>query len=290
MPNLILRSKILIFLALLLPLDLPAQPALTETSLRQDVEFLSGEFCQGRGTGTRGAAESAFFLLRRFREAGLEPRLQTFDAEGSIARNVIAEYRGDYSSDRYILVCAYYDGLGVLSGRMYPGADANASGVAALLAAASRIAAARPRANYLFAALDGHMSGLSGAQALYGYRRVRLAVNLDTVGSSLAPVSSYWPDYLIALGGTPYEVGLEKANKATDLRLYYDYYGSRDFTDFFYRKVSDQKVFVSHGIPAVMFTSGITDHTNKESDTASTLDYRLLCLRARLISDWLLSL
>ena len=117
-----------------------------------------------------------------------------------------------------------------------------------------------------------------------------MVVSLDILGSTMSPPDKFWKNYLIVLGGNGWQRSLEKANMETALHLYYDYYGSRSFTDLFYRKVSDQKVFVSHGIPAVMFTSGITDHTNKESDTASTLDYRLLCLRARLISDWLLSL
>lgn len=286
MPKRAFKIRFLLF-ALLLPVAVRAAEPFTGQTLRRDVEFLASEACQGRGSGSAGLTEAGFYILRSLRDAGLDPFVQSFEAEGHLARNLIAALRGNPDSDRYVLVCAYYDGLGILGGKRYPGADANASGVAAMLAIAAALAADPPRENYLFVALDAHSAGLAGADQLYGKWRFSLVVNLDTLGSGLAPVSSYWPDYLIALGASSYHIELQRANRETDLRLYYDYYGSRDFTDFFYRRISDQRIFVSHGIPAVMFTSGITDHTNKESDLPETLDYPLFCRRVQLISRWL---
>ena len=40
--------------------------------------------------------------------------------------------------------------------------------------------------------------------------------------------------------------------------------------------ISDQKPFLDHGIPSVMFTSGITLRNNKANDTADSLDYGIL--------------
>jgi len=65
------------------------------------------------------------------------------------------------------------------------------------------------------------------------------------------------------------------------LDLSFNYYGSRDFTKLFFRKVSDQKVFLMNRIPAVMFTSGITMLNNKTGDTLASLD--LPVLRKRVI-------
>ena len=112
-------------------------------------------------------------------------------------------------------------------------------------------------------------------------------VNLDLLGSSLAPVSAARPDYLIALGGGPYRMALESAARGPRLDLTYDYYGSETFTEIFYRRVSDQRCFLEAGIPAVMFTSGITQHTNQVTDTPATLDYDLLRRRIDLIATWL---
>ena len=286
MPKQAFKTRILLFV-LLLPFVAGAAEPFSAQSLRRDVEFLASEACGGRGSGSAGLGEAGFYILRSLRDAGLDPYVQGFDADGQRAHNIIASLQGNPGSDRWILVCAYYDGLGELGGRIYPGADANASGVAALLATASALAGDPPAANYLFVALDGHSAGFAGARQLVGKWKFSLVVNLDTLGSGLAPVSRYWPEYLIALGASSYHIALQQANRDLDIRLYYDYYGSKDFTDFFYRRISDQGVFVERGIPAVMFTSGITDHTNKETDRPETLDYALFYKRVTLITRWL---
>ena len=64
------------------------------------------------------------------------------------------------------MITAHYDHLGMRDGVLYPGADDNASGVAALLAAARYFAANPPRHPMMFAALDGEEDGLRGARAL----------------------------------------------------------------------------------------------------------------------------
>jgi hypothetical protein len=107
------------------------------------------------------------------------------------------------------------------------------------------------------------------------------------LGSSLAPVSKARPDYLIALGGGSWRFSLESAARGPRIDLTYDYYGSEAFTDIFYRRVSDQRCFLEAGIPAVMFTSGITQHTNQVTDLPATLDYDLFSRRIDLIATWL---
>ena len=54
--------------------------------------------------------------------------------------------------------------------------------------------------------------------------------------------------------------------------------------------MSDQRVFVDNGIPAVFFTSGITMNTNKTRDTAENLNFEVLHKRIRLIYHWLESM
>jgi hypothetical protein len=290
-------KRLLYFLLFLLPAALPgrsgvlsAQQADRETELRAEVEFLCDSLCAGRAFGTAGAQASTLYLLRQLRDAGLRTTVQSFSAGGRIGHNVVAVTPGWYR--RYIVVGAYFDAIGTLEGRIYPGADANASGVAALLALARELpACCHGEVGLVFVAFDGHAADLSGARAfLERYRPVYppvLMVNLDLLGSSLAPIRSGHPDYLIALGGSPYRFALESANRGPRLDLAYDYYGSESFTDVFYRRVSDQRWFLEAGIPAVMFTSGITRHTNKVTDTPATLDYGLLDRRIGLIAAWL---
>ena len=202
---------------------------------------------------------------------------------------------------------AALDGRGTLSGRLYPGADSDASGVAAMLDIAGRLAASpiRPR-SVLFVALDGHCRNSSGAAALLKAissglvpdpvtetplktSRIDLVANLDIIGSTLSPVLKYYKEYLIVLGGSRWERRFESLNAPYQLHLTYDYYGSRDFTNLFYRKTGDHKPFLDAGIHCLVFTSGITMRTNKPTDDAPSLNYTALEKRTGLISEFLLS-
>ena len=282
---------LLIFLLALPAVRISAAGPDRQAVLRAEVGFLCDSLSAGRAFGTPGAQLGTFYLLRQLRDAGLRTTVQSFSAGGRVGHNVVAVTPGWFR--RYIVVGAYADGLGTLGDRVYPGADANASGIAALLALARELPAdCRGEVGIVFVAFDGHKANLAGAEAfLQAFREQYppiLMVNLDQLGSSLAPVRRGRPDYLIALGGEPYRAALEAAN-TTALDLSYDYYGNSSITELFYRRISDQRWFLEAGIPAVMFTSGITEHTNKISDTPATLDYPLLDRRISLIAAWLRS-
>lgn len=196
---------------------------------------------------------------------------------------------------QYIVVSAYFDGLGMLGGELYPGADANASGVAALLSLAREIPQyCKGDVGVIFVAFDAHNASMKGAQEFVArYKQeydIKLAVNLDILGSSLAPLRKGRSDYVIVLGGSDYRLSLQNANRMLGMDMAFDYYGSKNFTELFYKKISDQRWFLNAGIPAVMFTSGITLNTNKSTDTVENLDLGLLSKRISLISRWLQSM
>ncbi len=264
-----------------------------EPQLRDELEYLSGPAAAGRGFGSAGSQGVAFYLLRQMRNAGLRTTVQTFESGGRSGRNVIGVTPGWFR--KYIVIGAYFDGLGTLDGEIYPGADSNASGVAALLCLARSLPElCTGDTGLIFVAFDGHNSSLSGSRAFLAKYRFEYPlcqmVNLDILGSSLVPVRKDRPDYLIALGASSHRFTLDRANRETGLDISYDYYGSQAFTDLFYRKISDQKWFLEAGIPSVMFTSGITLNTNKTGDTVSRLDLPLLSRRVSLIGRWIASM
>ncbi len=82
------------------------------------------------------------------------------------AANVIGIQAGSRRDASTIVVSAHYDHVGVRDGVMYPGADDNASGVAALLAIA-RVPPrhTRPTHRVVLAAFDAEELGLEGAAA-----------------------------------------------------------------------------------------------------------------------------
>ena len=139
--------KIIACLGLLGAVCLPLR-----ASLKEDVEHLSDPLLEGRRPGTRGSVEASVYIMRRFQQIGLQPKLQFFLAPAGIGRNVYSVCRQNPKSDKYVLICAHYDGLGVIGDNLYPCADSNASGVAVMLYLSESLS--DNGCNYIFAALD----------------------------------------------------------------------------------------------------------------------------------------
>lgn len=297
-----------------------AERVVGEESLHRDVEFLSDSLCEGRRTGTRGATMAAMYLAMNFENAGLLKMdgsyFQGFPiSTGSAGHNVVGFFPADetFAKKKYIIIGAHYDNLGILQGTLYPGADSNASGVASLLSIARMLdhmksIGKKYHKNVIFVAFDGKFSNMRGAQDMYdrlasGRLRnpvsgemiskdeIDMMVNIDQVGSTLAPLSPGRNDYLIMLTGdnSSRKGSLSAVNSIYGLALDlgFSYYGSKDFTKLFYKSVSEQKYFISGGIESVMFTSGITLNNNKPYDNAGSIDYRVLRKRTLLIYYWL---
>ncbi len=274
--------KFLVALGYLMMLAAPLR-----AGIKDDVLCLADSLMEGRGHASRGAVEAASYICRRMKQIGYDPSIQSFATDKGVGRNIVAVWRGNLRSDKYTLVCAHYDGLGLIGGNIYPGADSNASGVSVLLYLAEKLRDSGK--NFIFVALDAYSQGLAGAEAFAAVPwKLSMVVNLDTIGSILAPPNKYRPDYLIALGGKKFEKSMEAANAETRLRIYYDYYGSKSFTEYFYTKISDQAPFLKKKIPSVMFTSGITMNTNKTTDCAASVDFTMLERRAEFIKNWFL--
>ena len=275
--------------------------ALAQDGLVKDVGFLSSPLCGGRASGTVGASEAARYILRRLEKDGYSPSVQCFtlpadkDGNKGIGRNVIAEIRRPGTS-RWVVLTAFYDGMGEMDGKLFPGADSNASGVAGLLAIADSLGADSTPSilkgcNVLLAFLDGNNREMSGAQTFWkkylSGRNIRMVVDLDIIGSSLAPVKPYHKEFLMVIGADQHRKTLDALASGQGLMLYYQYYMSRDFTEMFYRRMGSRKVFLEHDLPVVWFTSGITMNTNRTTDTAETLDYDQFRRRIALIVAWL---
>ena len=168
------------------------------------MEILAADSMEGRRTGTAGTARAARFIEGRFAAVGLEaagdsgfyqlvpmsltagrsgrmrPRLleswaawDTLPPDGRIKEaNIVGVLPGSdpVLRDEYILVTAHYDHVGV--GRpvngdsIYNGADDDASGTAALIWIAEKLAAAdtSPARSIVFAAVTGEEMGLLGTR------------------------------------------------------------------------------------------------------------------------------
>ena len=297
-----------------------AKAMITYEKLEREVSFLTDSICMGRATGTQGSTEAAMWIRRKYEEAGLirmtESWTQGFSVRNGLhGHNVIGMLPGSRSipCDRYVIIGAHYDHLGKLDGKMYPGADSNASGVTAMTSLAEMFGAMRKMgkiytSNIIFVAFDAKEHSMAGSEAFwklidYGLLKdpvtgrkvtkdkIEFMVNIDQIGSTLSPLGSR-KDFIIMLGNDSLKA--EDRDMISDVNRFYglymdiglSYYGSENFTKVFYR-LSDQKVFVDNGVPAVFFTSGITMNNNKTYDRASTLDYTVLQKRIHLIYHWI---
>lgn len=298
-----------------------AKSKVTESRLLHRVSFMTDSICHGRGFATKGGYEAAFWLSRCFDRIGLMKCGASYSKKvvvekDKVGYNIVGMIPGSPRGirSRYIIIGAHYDHLGELGDKMYPGADANASGTAALLSLAEMMKTLRDSGrthnhNIIFVAFDGKEHNMAGSKAFWRMiekgelkdpqsgssitkDEISLMVNIDQIGSTLSPLKSGRKDYIIMLGtwSLPEEKRgfLKSCNSkyATDLDIDLTYYGSSNFTSTFYR-LSDQRVFVDHGIPAVLFTSGITMNTNKTWDTPESLDFKILKKRIFLIYHWI---
>jgi Zn-dependent M28 family amino/carboxypeptidase len=123
---------------------------------------------------------------------------QFFKVDGLVAQNIGVMIPGTDSSlhDQYIVAGAHYDHLGHSSfgsrdpeagSAIRPGADDNASGSAALLELARRLAAHPPRRSVLLVHFDAEELGLVGSRVFVDHppvpqRSIVLMVNFDMVG------------------------------------------------------------------------------------------------------------
>jgi peptidase M28-like protein len=143
----------------------PPQPTVEEArlaaELRRDVERLAGAIGE-RNLRRRpeALAAAADFVEEELREAGLAPRRQRWDPHRPLLCNVEAELRGAGRAHEIVVIGAHYDSVET------PGADDNASGVAALLALARAFSRARPPRTIRFVAFANEEAPYFATEAM----------------------------------------------------------------------------------------------------------------------------
>lgn len=252
-----------LFCSLVCLISLSSRAQIDSAQLMKDVEILSADKMQGRKAGSKGNRLAQFYLIERFREAGIQPFLKSFEHrfffrnEGKqiMGTNLYGYMKG--AVDTFIVISAHYDHIGMKPGAdsIYNGADDNASGVAALLAIATYYKTHPPHYSLLFVAFDAEEMELSGAKAFaldMPVKTVLLNINMDMISHSHEKlyVSGAWHYPQLK----PF---VEKLN--TDIQLLTGHDrpedGKNDWTT-----QSDHFVFHQRGIPFLYF--GVEDHSD----------------------------
>jgi Zn-dependent M28 family amino/carboxypeptidase len=275
------------------PPPAPPRDVLSAAALLDDVAWLTADARAGRGVGA-GTAATARWLEAELAAAGLTVATQTL-ASPAGERNVIATWPG--RGGEALLVVAHYDHLGVVDGRVYPGADDNASGVAVALAVARDLGRRRHLARpivFLFPAAEE--LGLHGARAYaeqpaWPLEQTRAVVNLDMVGRRFFELAVDRDAAVGAVGlgddaalaaateraAARVGVALVRASPALLLAVGQAYRG-------------DDWALRSGALPALHLSTGLHDDYHQPSDTAARLVPAQLERVARLVSAILVEL
>jgi hypothetical protein len=217
----------------------------------------------------------------------------------------IVEGRDPKRRNEMVVVGAHLDHDGTdAEGRIYNGADDNASGTAAVLAAAAAFARAaadgeRPARAVLFALWNGEEKGSLGAEAFVASpqpgRRVVANLNLDMVGRheevrdpgdwrfhGLPKIDASTTGNTLHVLGYTYTPDLaamlRDANDAVGLTLLEDY----DLGEQGLLQRSDNWPFLSHGIPALFLTTGLHPEYHTPDDDTARIDFGKLTRVTRL--------
>lgn len=195
-----------------------------ESRLRADVVMLAetiGERHIWRACSLQPAADH---IRREMAAAGYQPRTLGYDVHRVRVENVEAELRGTMRPEEVVVVGAHYDSV-----QGCPGANDNATGVAAMLELARRYAGAAPARTVRFVAFPNEeppffQTGQMGSRVYAAAARARgdrivAMLSLETLGYySDEPGSQSYPEVLgEGLTDTGNFIGLVSNLESADL-------------------------------------------------------------------------
>ena len=191
-----------------------SQAEITENELKDHMSFLASEKNAGRYPGTKANRKVVKYIVKDFKKQGLLPLgkcyKQNFKAKLRVEKgekekrlvntsNVVAYLEGNdpILKNEYIILGAHYDHLGMggpgsksdQKNTIHYGADDNASGTAALLEIAEKVASQKQdlKRSIIFIAFGAEEQGLLGSQyfidnPLVPLSQIKLMINMDMVG------------------------------------------------------------------------------------------------------------
>ncbi|MFZ7104923.1 MAG: M20/M25/M40 family metallo-hydrolase [Peptococcaceae bacterium] len=286
------------------------EAAIDKQKIKAYVKKLCSTEFKGRRSGTKEDGELALYLSRELQEMGVSPAgikntyFQTFPLpltdlrwEGKrltfyikdensnlVADNILGVIESPLNPDKYILLSAHYDHLGVYENRQYPGANDNGSGVASVLEIARVLQEQKERLPYsvIIAFWGAEEMGLIGSNYFVGnptidLTKIKFNINLDSIGSGARN------DFIIWNSG-PQEV----------LRQIYSQWSQWENSNFTREETnlhsSDHKSLAKANIPSltILAADWLTgNHTS--ADNYITLNYDKITFLAQNVAGYLSS-
>jgi len=261
-------------------------------TLLANLKELSSDAYEGRGFSKPGNYKAQQFIASKFKELGLDTYLesgftQQFDQTFSgrmrqrlfpvkdaakdysnvpdttvVGGNIIGMIKGE--TDKTIVISAHFDHLGVRNGKIYNGADDDASGTAALFAIAEYFKGKSPKHTMIFAAVDAEELGLLGAKYFVANfkdakEKIALNINMDMIAHN--------DSLQLNASGVYHYPQLKKQlldlESPINLSLGHDDPNNKKQDDWTFS--SDHAAFHKKEIPFIYF--GVEDHKDYHKDT-----------------------
>ena len=224
------------------------------------------------------------------------------------SENVLGYIEGSDKKEELIIVTAHYDHIGKHDGKIFNGADDDASGTTALLMMAKAFSKAKyegngPRRSILFMPVSAEEKGLLGSRyysenPIFPLANTVANLNIDMIGRvdkahhNMEGIPN--PDYVYIIGSNFISTELHQINENqnqlhTNLELDYTFNSIKDPNHFFQR--SDHYNFAKHNIPVIFYFNGTHEDYHKHTDTVDKIDFLKLSNITRLIyyTTWELS-
>ena len=244
--------------------------------------FLSSPLLEGREAGGRGSKVAAEYIASMMTQHGLAPAsgeggwFQDFKVGDGVTdnRNVLGIIRGT-DANKYVVIGAHYDHLGMRNDSIFVGADDNASGVSGLLALANRWNSRHecPPCNLLFAAWDGEEKDFVGSNYFVqhfapGVESIVFYMNFDMISRS-DPKDTLCNILEVGVlkGHTDSKKLLENHNETSGTHFVLDFWETEG------KGGSDYIHFAAQGIPVMAFFAGLNGDYHTPADTRDKIDW-----------------
>ena len=279
--------------------ELLAEEKITKKDSQEILSYLASDELGGRGSGEEGNKQAARFIANKFKNYGLEPihppvyitihpppppidghgyfqgftysytvRVGLFRSRTVTVKtsNVVGIIRG--KTDKCILFGAHFDHLGTKGGKIYNGADDNASGTTALLELAEAFATTkvRPEHTLVFAAFSAEEVGLIGSRFYANnpaapLKKHNLMINMDMVGR----LRGENPTLSLYSGNLTKDITslVREVEKKYPFNFSFAPAGSR----------SDHAHFNRRGIPVLFFHTGSHPQYHQPTDDEHLINY-----------------
>lgn len=266
----------------------------------EDIKHLASDELEGRRTGEKGNDLAREYIVLRFKKLGLEKFNDSYTQPFSFYKrfpkkvydgnNLMGKVTGTKYPEKYIVLTAHFDHLGKRDGKIFNGADDNASGVSAVLAAAAYFTKNPPKHSIIFVAFDAEELGLEGAKHFVdnppvAIEKIMMNVNLDMISRN--------KQNEIYICGTHHYPFLKEKLKGINAKSPLNVLFGHDTPDLGYNdwtNSSDHGPFHKKEIPFIYL--GVEDHKDyhKETDNFENIDPYFLYQSTKLVLEILTSI